>query len=162
VKTDEDQFTQWASGEIVYDFGDGEGVLRVYTQEAWTRYCTHLLVLSGAYILKLDGPEEKTPGPDRMNELERAIHSLRQVVVQVATRPAAELETEINAMRKIAGFPSKSASGGPPDEKLCLAWMGMANKFFDPKRMLKYESAQEVLIDLRNILTEGLYAAMRP
>lgn len=161
MKTAEDQFTQWAAGTITFDYGDRPGIMRIYTQEAWNQYCTHLLVLSGAYISKSDQPEEKEPGPDRQNELERCISALRRVVFEIATRPEGK-HGEPDESPKIARFlPYNSASGGAPDEKLCVSYFGFMQHFFDPKRMLKYESARDVVVDLRTLLSEGLYKALR-
>lgn len=161
MKTDEDQFTQWAAGTITYDFCDHPGVMRIFTQEAWTQYCKYMVIISGAYLGGGSGePEQKEPSHDRQNELERCVYNLRRLVVEIATRPEGK-SGDPDTSPSVARFlPYGSASGGSPDEKLCTSYVGFMNKFFDPKRMLKYESAREVVIDLRTLLTEGLYGAI--
>lgn len=161
MKTAEAQLTQWAAGTITYDYGDDPGVMRIYTQEAWTQYCTHLLVISGCYSSKPEEAESKEPSPDRTNELERTLASLRRLIFEIATRPD-ETRSQDENPKGTRFLPYNSASGGAPDEKLCMSWIGFMQNFLDPKRMLRYDGSREVLTELRSLLTEGLYSAIRP
>jgi hypothetical protein len=140
VKTPEDQLVHWTVGAITFDFDDGPGIVRTYTQEGWTNYCTHLLVVSGSY----EKPDEVKSDPDKSDDLERCLSSMRSLVHEIDV-----LGAEI-VIGQAFIVPTTAY------EK----WKSFAQRAFDPKIMLRYSSKKEVIAMLHARLSDAFVKAL--
>lgn len=141
MKTPEDQLVQWTVGAIVFDFGDGPGIVRTYTQEGWTNYCAHLLSISGSYDEKLD---EVSPMPDKSDALERCLDSMRALVHAIDVS-GAEIVVGKDVVVPYTVYGS---------------WKPFARRAFEPKTMLRYSSKKEVIAMLHARLSDAFVKAL--
>jgi hypothetical protein len=141
VKTPEDQLVHWTVGAITFDFDDGPGIVRTYTQEGWTNYCTHLLVVSGSYDAK---PNEVSPVPDKSDDLERCLDSIRALVHAI----------------DVLGAETVTGQAFITPTTVYEKWKSFAQRAFDPKTMLRYSSKKEVVAMLHARLSDAFVKAL--